>query len=57
MVENEICEMMLFKNKVMDVEIVDVFLWWMGIFVVWMFEGECEKLLCMEDVFYKWVVG
>lgn len=56
-VENEMWEILLLKNKVLDVEIVEVLLWWIGIFVVKMFEGECDKLLCMEDVLYKWVVG
>lgn len=44
-VENENKEILLMKNWVMDVEIVDVFLCWIGIFVFKMFEGECDKLL------------
>ena len=55
--ENETRETTLLKNKVTDVEIADVLSRWTGIPVARMLEGEREKLLCMEDVLHKRVVG
>tara|TARA_Y100000780_G_scaffold161546_1_gene146393 strand:- start:751 stop:3327 length:2577 start_codon:yes stop_codon:yes gene_type:complete len=55
--ENETRETILLKNKVTDVEIADVLSRWTGIPVARMLEGEREKLLRMEDVLHKRVVG
>jgi len=55
--ENETRETTLLKNKVTDVEIADVLSRWTGIPVARMLEGEREKLLRMEDVLHKRVVG
>ena len=56
-IENESRETVLVKNKVTDNEIVDVLSRWTGIPVAKMLEGEKEKLLKMEDVLHKRVVG
>jgi len=55
--ENETRETTLLKNKVTDAEIADVLSRWTGIPVARMLEGEREKLLRMEDVLHKRVVG
>ncbi|MBT3137006.1 ATP-dependent chaperone ClpB [Alteromonas sp. ALT199] len=55
--ENETRETTLLKNKVTDVEIADVLSRWTGIPVARMLEGEREKLLRMEDVLHKRVIG
>ena len=55
--ENETRETTLLKNKVTDVESADVLSRWTGIPVARMLEGEREKLLRMEDVLHKRVVG
>ena len=55
--ENETRETTLLKNKVTDIEIADVLSRWTGIPVARMLEGEREKLLRMEDVLHKRVVG
>ncbi|MDO6475067.1 ATP-dependent chaperone ClpB [Alteromonas sp. 1_MG-2023] len=55
--ENETKETFLLKNKVTDAEIADVLSRWTGIPVSKMLEGEREKLLRMEDVLHKRVVG
>jgi ATP-dependent Clp protease ATP-binding subunit ClpB len=55
--EKETVETNLVKNKVTDSEIADVLSRWTGIPVARMLEGEREKLLRMEDVLHKRVVG
>ncbi len=55
--EGETVETQLVKNKVTDVEIADVLYRWTGIPVSKMLEGERDKLLKMEDVLHKRVVG
>ncbi len=55
--ENENVETQLLKNKVTDAEIADVLSRWTGIPVSKMLEGEREKLLRMEEVLHKRVVG
>eukprot|EP01093_Parvamoeba_rugata_P011637 TRINITY_DN321_c0_g1_i1.p3 TRINITY_DN321_c0_g1~~TRINITY_DN321_c0_g1_i1.p3 ORF type:complete len:859 (+),score=229.63 TRINITY_DN321_c0_g1_i1:27889-30465(+) len=55
--ENETRETKLVKNKVTDVEIADVLSRWTGIPVAKMLEGERDKLLTMESVLCKRVVG
>ncbi|MCU7555783.1 ATP-dependent chaperone ClpB [Alteromonas sp. ASW11-19] len=55
--ENETRETKLVKNKVSDAEIADVLSRWTGIPVSKMLEGERDKLLRMEDVLHKRVVG
>ena len=55
--EGETVETQLVKNKVTDVEIADVLPRWTGIPVSKMLEGERDKLLKMEDVLHKRVVG
>ena len=55
--ESESVETQLLKNKVTDAEIADVLSRWTGIPVSKMLEGEREKLLRMEDVLHKRVVG
>ena len=55
--ENETLETKLVKNKVTDNEIADVLSKWTGIPVSKMLEGERDKLLRMEDVLHKRVVG
>ncbi|GGW85647.1 ATP-dependent chaperone ClpB [Alteromonas halophila] len=55
--ESETRETQLLKNKVTDTEIADVLSRWTGIPVSKMLEGEREKLLRMEDVLHKRVVG
>lgn len=55
--EGETVETQLVKNKVTDVEIADVLSRWTGIPVAKMLEGERDKLLKMEDVLHKRVVG
>ncbi len=55
--ESETRETKLVKNKVSDAEIADVLSRWTGIPVSKMLEGEREKLLRMEEVLHKRVVG
>ena len=55
--ENETRETQLLKNKVSDAEIAEVLSRWTGIPVAKMLEGERDKLLRMEDVLHKRVVG
>lgn len=55
--ESETRETKLVKNKVTDNEIADVLSRWTGIPVSKMLEGERDKLLRMEDVLHKRVVG
>ncbi|MEQ3638440.1 MAG: ATP-dependent chaperone ClpB [Alteromonas sp.] len=55
--ENETRETKLVKNKVTENEIADVLSKWTGIPVSKMLEGERDKLLRMEDVLHKRVVG
>jgi len=55
--EHETRETQLVKNKVTDVEIADVLSRWTGIPVAKMLEGERDKLLKMEEVLHKRVVG
>ncbi|MFC3094791.1 ATP-dependent chaperone ClpB [Alteromonas sediminis] len=55
--ENETRETTLLKNKVTDTEIADVLSRWTGIPVSKMLEGEREKLIRMEEVLHKRVVG
>jgi len=55
--ENETRETTLLKNKVTDAEIAEVLSRWTGIPVAKMLEGERDKLLRMEDVLHKRVVG
>lgn len=55
--EDETQETQLVKNKVTDTEIADVLSRWTGIPVSKMLEGERDKLLRMEDVLHKRVVG
>ncbi|GFD90158.1 chaperone protein ClpB [Tenacibaculum sp. KUL152] len=55
--ENETRETKLVKNKVTDAEIADVLSRWTGIPVAKMLEGERDKLLRMEEVLHKRVVG
>ncbi|RDV29401.1 ATP-dependent chaperone ClpB [Alteromonas aestuariivivens] len=55
--ESENRETLLLKNKVTDTEIAEVLSRWTGIPVAKMLEGEREKLLRMEDVLHKRVVG
>ena len=55
--ENETRETTLLKNKVTEAEIADVLSRWTGIPVAKMLEGERDKLLRMEDVLHKRVVG
>src|SRR5690606_14009034 len=50
-------ETRLLRNKVTDEEIAEVLSRWTGIPVSKMLEGEREKLLRMEDVLHKRVVG
>lgn len=53
----EMMEMKLLRNKVSDEEIAEVVSKWTGIPVSKMLEGEREKLLRMEDVLHKRVIG
>lgn len=55
--ENEMRETVLLKNKVTEAEIAEVLSRWTGIPVNKMLEGERDKLLRMEDVLHKRVVG
>lgn len=55
--ESETRETLLLKNKVTDSEIAEVLSRWTGIPVAKMLEGERDKLLRMEDVLHKRVVG
>ncbi len=55
--ENETRETVLLKNNVTETEIAEVLSRWTGIPVNKMLEGEREKLLRMEDVLHKRVVG
>ncbi|MBU2979044.1 ATP-dependent chaperone ClpB [Alteromonas sp. C1M14] len=55
--ENETQETLLLKNKVTDNEIAEVLSRWTGIPVAKMLEGEKDKLLRMEEVLHKRVVG
>ncbi len=53
----EMHEMKLLRNKVTDEEIAEVVSKWTGIPVAKMLEGEREKLVRMEDVLHKRVIG
>jgi ATP-dependent Clp protease ATP-binding subunit ClpB len=53
----EMQEMTLLRNKVTEVEIADVLSRATGIPVAKMLEGECDKLLKMEDNLHKRVIG
>lgn len=53
----EMLEMKLLRNRVTDEEIAEVVSKWTGIPVSKMLEGEREKLLRMEDVLHKRVIG
>lgn len=53
----EMIDMRLLRNKVTDEEIAEVVSKWTGIPVSKMLEGEREKLLRMEDVLHKRVIG
>ena len=53
----EMHEMKLLRNKVSDEEIAEVVSKWTGIPVSRMLEGEREKLLRMEGVLHKRVIG
>lgn len=53
----EMHEMKLLRNKVTDEEIAEVVSKWTGIPVSKMLEGEREKLLRMESVLHKRVIG
>ena len=55
--DQESTEMRLLRNKVTDEEIAEVVSKWTGIPVSRMLEGEREKLLRMEDVLHKRVIG
>ncbi len=55
--EHQVSENSLLKNKVTDVEIADVLSRWTGIPVSKMLEGEKDKLIRMEEVLGKRVVG
>ncbi|WP_218352712.1 ATP-dependent chaperone ClpB [Alteromonas lipotrueiana] len=55
--ENEMRETVLLKNKVTEAEIAEVLSRWTGIPVNKMLEGERDKLLRMEDVLHKRMVG
>jgi ATP-dependent Clp protease ATP-binding subunit ClpB len=55
--EHESKETVLVKNKVTDSEIADVLSRWTGIPIAKMLEGERDKLLKMEEVLHKRVVG
>lgn len=55
--ENETSENTLLKNKVTEVEIADVLSRWTGIPVNKMLEGEKSKLIHMESVIGKHVIG
>lgn len=55
--EAETQETQLLKNKVTDVEIADVLSRWTGIPVTKMLESEKQKLIQMEEVLGKRVVG
>ena len=54
---NEVTEHTLLKNKVTEVEIAEVLSRWTGIPVSKMLEGEKDKLINMETVIGKSVVG
>jgi ATP-dependent Clp protease ATP-binding subunit ClpB len=55
--EAETIDMQLLRNKVTDEEIAEVVARWTGIPVSKMLEGEKEKLLRMESVLQKQVIG
>ncbi|WP_371195751.1 ATP-dependent chaperone ClpB [Glaciecola sp. SC05] len=55
--ETDTSEHTLLKNKVTEVEIADVLSRWTGIPVNKMLESEKEKLVSMEDVLAKRVIG
>ncbi|MGB0866135.1 MAG: ATP-dependent chaperone ClpB, partial [Granulosicoccaceae bacterium] len=55
--EAETQEMQLLRNKVTDEEVAEVVSRWTGIPVSKMLEGEREKLLQMEEVLSKQVIG
>ena len=54
---DETAEFQLLRNKVTDEEIAEIVAHWTGIPVSKMLEGEREKLLRMEDVLRKQVIG
>ena len=53
----EMMEMTLLRNRVTDEEIAEVVSKWTGIPVSKMLEGERDKLLRMEDMLHKRVIG
>ncbi len=53
----EMMEMKLLRNRVTDEEIAEVVSKWTGIPVSKMLEGERDKLLRMEDMLHKRVIG
>ena len=53
----ETIDMELLRNKVTDEEIAEIVSKWTGIPVSKMMEGEKDKLLAMEDMLHKRVVG
>src|SRR5690606_4822053 len=53
----EMLEMRLLRNRVTEDEVAEVVSKWTGIPVARMLEGEREKLLRMEDVLHKRVIG
>src|SRR5690554_1942533 len=53
----EMQDMSLLRNKVTEEEIAEVLSRWTGIPVARMLEGERDKLLRMEDVLHKRVIG
>ena len=53
----EMQDMSLLRNKVTDEEIAEVLSRWTGIPVARMLEGERDKLLRMEDMLHKSVIG
>ena len=55
--QDETAENTLLKNKVTEVEIADVLSRWTGIPVSKMLEGEKDKLVAMEEVIGKQVIG
>ena len=54
---DETADFQLLRNKVTDEEIAEIVAHWTGIPVSKMLEGEREKLLRMEDVLRKQVIG
>ena len=57
MIVDETADFQLLRNKVTEEEIAEIVAHWTGIPVSKMLEGEREKLLRMEDVLRKQVIG